>query len=137
VGDVRGLGRVHKEVNNRNLNGYLLETTANFRLRNYAFSRMELVDKDELFPLNPLLPNFRIGAYTFGGARELIQNRLGQLALGADLRLYSKALVLDSVYGKNPISFQIFLRVRPALEPSRALAPARTAERCKPAITRF
>ncbi len=108
-------GRVHKEVNNRNLNGHVLETTANFKLRNYAFSRMELVDKDELFPGNPALPSFRIGAYTFGGARDLVQSRLGQLALGADLTLYSKASTLDPSYGKNPVSFQIFLRVRPAL----------------------
>jgi hypothetical protein len=106
-------GRVHKEVNNHNLNGYLLETTANFKLRNYAFSRMELVDKDELFPDNPLLPSFRIGAYTFGGARDLLQSRLGQLALGADLTFYSKPATLDSAYGRNPVSFQCFLRVRP------------------------
>ncbi len=108
-------GRVHKEANNQNLNSYLLETTATFKSRNYAFSRIELVDKDELFPANPFLPNFRIGAYTFGGARDLIQRRLWQLALGADLTLYSKASTLDPAYGKNPVSFQIFLRVRPAL----------------------
>jgi hypothetical protein len=108
-------GRVHKDVDNHNLNGYLLETTANFKLRNYAFSRMELVDKDELFPGNPLLPSFRIGAYTFGGAHDLIQSRLWQLALGADLTVYSKPSILDSAYGKNPVSFQVFLRVRPAL----------------------
>lgn len=106
-------GRVHKELENRNLNSYLLETTANFKSRNYAFSRMELVDKDELFPDNPLLPNFRIGGYTFGGARDLVQGRFEQLALGADLTFYSKASSLDSAYGKNPISFQVFLRVRP------------------------
>lgn len=108
-------GRVHKVAENHNLNSYLLETTANFKLRNYAFSRIELVDKDELFPNNLLLPTFRIGAYTFGGARDLIQSRLWQLALGADLTIYSKASTLDSVYGNNPISFQVFLRVRPAL----------------------
>ncbi len=108
-------GRVHKEDENRNLNSYLLETTANFRLRNYAFSRMELVDKDELFPNNPLLPSFRIGAYTFGGARDLVQSRLWRLALGADFTFYSKPAALDSAYGQNPVSFQIFLRVRPAL----------------------
>src|SRR5229473_1174530 len=108
-------GRVHKVLENRNLNSYLLETTANFRLRNYAFSRMELVDKDELFPGNPLLPSFRIGAYTFGGAHDLVQRRLWQLALGADATFYSKASTLDSAYGKNPVSFQVFLRVRPAL----------------------
>ena len=110
-------GRVHKEANNHNLNSYLLETTANFKLRNYAFSRLELVDKDELFPDNPLLPSFRIGAYTLGGAHDFVQSRLWQLALGADLTLYSKPSTLDSTYGKNPISFQIFLRVRPALSP--------------------
>ncbi len=54
-------GRVHKDVGNRNLNSYLLETTANFKLRNYAFSRMELVDKDELFPSGswPWAPTLR------------------------------------------------------------------------------
>jgi hypothetical protein len=108
-------GRVHKEVDNHNLNGYVLETTANFKLRNYAFSRMELVDKDELFPNNPLLPSFRIGAYTFGGAHNLVQSRLWQLALGGDFTFYSKSSALDSAYGKEPVSFQVFLRVRPAL----------------------
>ena len=108
-------GRVHKEADDHNLNGYLLETTANFKSRNYAFSRMELVDKDELFPDDPLLPSFRIGAYTFGGAHDLVQRRLWQLALGADFTFYTKPSTLDSAYGKNPVSFQIFLRVRPAL----------------------
>jgi hypothetical protein len=108
-------GRVHKEFDNHDLNGYLLETTANFKGRNYAFSRMELVDKDELFPNNPSLPSFRTGAYTFGGARDLVQSRLWQLAMGADLTFYSKPSTLDSAYGANPISFQVFLRVRPAL----------------------
>jgi hypothetical protein len=108
-------GRVHQVFDDHNLNGYLLETTANFKLRNYVFSRMELVDKDELFPDNPSLPSFRIGAYTFGGARDLVQSRLWQLALGTDVTFYSKPSTLDSAYGKNPVSFQIFLRVRPAL----------------------
>ena len=108
-------GRVHKEVNDHNLNSYLLETTANFKRRNYAFSRLELVDKDGLFPDNPLLPSFRIGAYTFGGAHDLVQKRFWQLALGADLTLYSKPSTLDSAYGRNPISFQVFLRARPTL----------------------
>jgi hypothetical protein len=108
-------GRVHKEAEDRSLNGYLLETTANFRVRNYAFSRIELVDKDELFPGNPLAPSYRIGAYTFGGAHDLIQRRLWQLAVGADVTFYTKPSALDSTYGDHPVSFQIFLRVRPAL----------------------
>jgi len=108
-------GRVHKEWDDHNLNGYLLETTANFMSRNYAFSRMELVDKDELFPHDPSAPSFRIGAYSFGGARDFIQSRLWQLAAGGDLTFYSKASTLDWAYGRDPVSFQIFLRARPGL----------------------
>ncbi len=76
---------------------------------------MELVDKDELFPGNPLLPSFRIGGYTFGGARDVMQRRLWQLAVGGDITFYTKSAALDSAYGKNPVSFQMFLRFRPAL----------------------
>jgi len=106
-------GRVHKVADDHNLNGYVLESTLNFFARNYAFARLELVDKDELFPENPLAPSYRIGAYTFGGARDLVQSRLWQLALGADLTFYSKPASLNSFYGADPVSFQIFLRVRP------------------------
>jgi len=105
-------GRVHKVLLDHNLNSYLLESALNFRSKNYALARLELVDKDELFPGNPLL-SYRIGAYTFGGARDLLQNQLWQLALGADLTFYSKPTALSSAYGTNPVSFQIFMRVRP------------------------
>jgi hypothetical protein len=107
-------GRVHKEIDDHTLNGYLLETTVNFQARNYAFSRLELVDKDELFPDDPLHPSFRIGAYTFGEARDLVQSRLWQVAVGGEVTFYSKPETLDPFYGKSPVSFQIFLRVRPA-----------------------
>jgi hypothetical protein len=106
-------GRVHKFPIDTNLNSYLLESTLNFRRRNYAFSRLELVDKDELFPRAPVHPAYRIGAYTFGGERDLVQNRAWQLGLGADVTFYSKPAMLDSSYGNNPVSFQIFLRMRP------------------------
>ena len=110
-------GRVHKEADDHTLNGYLLESTANFKLRNYVFSRIELVDKDELFPNDPLLPEFRIGAFTFGAARDLNHSRLWQLALGGDVTFYSKPQALNPSYGSDPVSFQLFLRVRPALRP--------------------
>jgi len=106
-------GRVHKFPIDTNLNSYLLESTLNFWRRNYAFSRLELADKDELFPQAPVHPTYRIGAYTFGGVRDLIQNRAWQLGLGADVTVYSKPAVLDASYGNNPVSFQIFLRMRP------------------------
>jgi hypothetical protein len=106
-------GRVHKIATDTNLNSYLLESTLNFRQRNYVFSRAELVDKDELFPQAAVHPAYRIGAYTFGGERDLIQDRAWQLGLGADVTVYSKPGVLDAAYGGHPVSFQIFLRMRP------------------------
>ena len=105
-------GRKHKEADQRNLNSYLLESTVNFRRRDYAFTRLELVDKDELFPEAPVHPTYHIGAYTFGGVRDLIQNHAWQLGLGADVTFYSKPPVLDATYGQDPVSFQIFLRLR-------------------------
>ena len=108
-------GRKHKEADQRNLNSYLLESTVNFKRRNYAFTRLELVDKDELFPEAAVHPTYRIGAYTFGGVRDLVQNHTWQLGLGADVTFYSKPAVLDAAYGQNPVSFQIFLRVRNGL----------------------
>ena len=110
-------GRVHKIATGTNLNGYLLESTLNFLRRDYAFARLELVDKDELFPQAAVHPAYRIGAYTFGGVRDLVQNRAYQLGLGADMTVYSKPAALDAAYGNRPVSFQIFLRVRPGLRP--------------------
>ncbi len=111
-------GRVHKIATDTNLNGYLLESTLHFLRRDYAFTRLELVDKDELFPLAAVHPAYRIGAYTFGGVRDLLQNRAWQLGLGADMTVYSKPAVLDAAYGNYPVSFQIFLRMRPGLHSS-------------------
>lgn len=106
-------GRVHKIATDTTLNSYLLESTLNFQRRNYAFTRLELVDKDELFPQALVHPAYRIGAYTFGGTRDLIQNRAWQVGLGADVTFYSMPGLLDPVYGTLPVSFQIFLRMRP------------------------
>jgi hypothetical protein len=106
-------GRVHKLDTGADLNSYLLESTLNFAERNYVFSRLELVDKDELFPQAPVHPWYRIGAYTFGGERDLVHNSAWQLGLGSDLTIYSKPAVLDAAYGNFPVSFQIFLRMRP------------------------
>jgi len=108
-------GRVQKEFETFPLNSYLLESTVNFLQRNYAYTRLELVDKDELFGDGPGHPSYRIGAYALGGVRDLVHNHAWQLGLGADVTFYSKPAVLNPVYGTDPISFHVFLRVRPGL----------------------
>jgi hypothetical protein len=109
-------GRNLKADINRIQNSYLLESTLNFAAKNYVFTRMELVDKDELFPLGfgPAgQENFRIGEYTFGGVRDLVQNSVGNFGVGAEVVFYSKPAVLDPFYGNHPIGFQLFVRFRP------------------------
>lgn len=108
-------GRVQKDFESFPLNSYLLESTINFLQRNYAYTRVELVDKDELFPDVPAHTPYRIGAYTFGGVRDLLHNHDWQLGLGADVTFYSKPTVLNPAYGNEPVSFHLFLRVRPGL----------------------
>jgi len=106
-------GRKRKLADNSIQNSYLLESTLNFRQKNYAYTRLELVDKDELFPEAPTHPSYRIGAYTFGGVRDFLHTSNWQVGLGADVTFYSKPAALDPIYGDNPVSFHVFLRVRP------------------------
>jgi hypothetical protein len=105
-----------------NLNGYVAESTVNFLERNYFYTRLELVDKNQLLRDDDRLklgitdhhPSFRIGAFTFGGARDIWNTEKTSLAIGSDLTFYSKPSILDSIYGTNPVSWKIFVRLRPA-----------------------
>jgi hypothetical protein len=105
-----------------NLNGYTAESTINFLDKNYLYTRLELVDKDDL--LRPAEraklgitqdhPSFRIGAYTFGGVRDIWNSDKFSMGIGSDLTFYSKPSVLDQFYGGHPVSWRLFLRIRPA-----------------------
>jgi hypothetical protein len=105
----------------RNLNAYTLESTVNFLTRNYVYTRLELVDRDELLSEEELEEmgitnhhaSFRVGAYTFGGARELWNTERLSLAAGSDLTFYSKPAALDALYGRSPVSWKLFFRLRP------------------------
>ena len=105
-----------------NLNSYTGESTIRFLDKNYLYTRLELVDKDELLrPTDRTLlgitqhhPIFRIGAYTFGGARDVWNTDKVSLAIGGDVTFYSKPAILDRLYGDNPVSWKIFFRLRPA-----------------------
>jgi hypothetical protein len=119
---VWGRNHASKRGETRNLNGYTAESTVQFLDKNYVYTRLELVDKDEL--LRPsdrqrLLgsaeddPSFRIGAYTFGGVRDVWTTEKVQLGIGSDLTFYSKPSLLDTVYGNRPISWKLFFRLRP------------------------
>ncbi len=105
-----------------NLNGYTAESTVNFLDKNYVYTRLELVDKNELLRpedririglQNVAHPSFRIGAYTFGGARDVLTTDKISMALGSDLTFYSKPDILNPLYGNHPVSYRFFVRFRP------------------------
>ena len=64
-------------------------------------------------PLHHSHPSFRIGAYTFGGVRDIWNTDKVSLGIGSDVTFYSKPAVLNSIYGNNPVSWKLFLRIRP------------------------
>jgi hypothetical protein len=116
-----GRNHVSAPGQTHNLNGYTFESTVNFLDRNYLYTRLELVDKNELLRASDraLLgitdehASFRIGAYTFGGARDIFNSEKLSMAIGSDLTFYSKPAVLDPLYGNNPVAWKLFFRLRP------------------------
>jgi hypothetical protein len=116
-------GRNHESHDGEifNLNGYVAESTVKFLDRNYFYTRLELADKNQLLrPADRLSlgitddhPSFRIGAYTFGGARDIWNTDTTSFAIGSDLTFYSKPSLLDPIYGSNPVSWKLFFRLRP------------------------
>ncbi|HEX8650169.1 MAG TPA: hypothetical protein VF708_04960 [Pyrinomonadaceae bacterium] len=104
------------------LNGYTAESTLNFLDKNYVYTRLELVDKKDLLSHEDLHrlgfedghhPQFRIGAYTLGYARDVWTTEKISLAVGSDVTLYSKPAALDPLYGGRPTSYRFFIRLRP------------------------
>jgi outer membrane biosynthesis protein TonB len=104
------------------LNGYTAESTVQFLDKNYLYTRLELVDKKDLLGDEDRLrlgieehhPQFRIGAYTFGAARDVWDTEKISVAVGGDFTLYSKPHALDEIYGSNPTSYRFFIRLRPS-----------------------
>lgn len=125
-------GRNH-EVHG-NSNAYLLESTANFLDKNYLYTRMELVDKpglleenifgrpgtDEFHPIGNGFEFgehfdrfFRVGAFTFGGVRDIVADPKLRVGIGADVTFYHVPEGLKSIYGLHPTTFHVFVRLRP------------------------
>ena len=101
-------------------NSYLLESTVRFAQRNYAFTRIEDVDRTtELLVGERALPRGfdegsagRVQAYTFGYDRDVGHVQHLESALGAQVTLYTPGSQLKPVYGSDPAGFVVFLRLR-------------------------
>ena len=101
-------------------NAYLLESTLRFLNRNYAWTRIESVDRTNELLLGevPVPAGFteryftRVQAYTAGYDRELGTTPHLSLAIGGQLMWYGVPNALRPVYGRHPVGGLVFLRVR-------------------------
>ena len=114
-------GRTRSLQDNSIFNSYALESTARFRVRNYAWTRIESAERSNelIIGENPLPPGFlekpigQVQAYTFGYDRDIdLLARLAS-AIGAQFTTYGVAERLKPIYGAHPVGVAVFLRLRP------------------------
>ncbi len=99
----------------RNSDSLLLETSLNLANRNTFFGRFEYVQKTgEELALMPSDQKFDIGQFTLGAVHDFVPHRAYQLGLGASVTFTVHPSDLDAIYGSFPVSYWLFLRIRPA-----------------------
>ena len=95
------------------LQSYGLESQLD-RGPNHLYGRFELLDKAGLgLPGVDHHALSRVGALTLGVARDVDWTDAFDLALGADATAYSLDAETHAAYGANPVSFRVYLRMRP------------------------
>lgn len=114
-------GRTRSLQDDAIFNSYLFESTLRFRSRNYAWTRIENVDRSNelIVGENPLPPGFTerpigyVQAYTIGYDHDL--DRIPHLAsaIGVQFTTYGVADTLKPIYGSHPFGVALFVRLRP------------------------
>ena len=114
-------GRTRSLTDSEIFSSYLVESTVRFRTRNYAWTRIENVDRSNelLLGENPMPPGFRerpigrVQAFTFGYDHDLDFIPRVASAIGAQFTTYGVADALKPIYGLHPVGFALFVRFRP------------------------
>ena len=99
-----------------NSNALLLESDWQVSRLYTVFGRAEYVEKTgQELDLPAENEKFDISQITLGSCRELTPGRPFELAVGADVSLSFAPSSLAAVYGRRPLGYWIFIRLRPAL----------------------
>jgi len=100
-------------------NSFLVESTVRFVTKNYAWMRIENVDRtNELLQTSPQLAGFtekyfaRIQAYTTGYDREFGHIPHLSTAIGGQVTWYGVPATLRPDYGSHPVAVLAFVRLR-------------------------
>ena len=113
-------GRTRSIQDSAKENSYLLESTLQFKQRNFTWLRLEnagrtnelLVGEHALPPAFKEEPLTHVQAYTFGYSRDVNAIPRVSTAIGAQLTAYGVGQPLQPIYGTNPIGMQVFIRFR-------------------------
>lgn len=82
-----------------------------YRGQDTYFARLERVEKDELVGVPP--GTYTINKLVLGGVRNIASRGGFDVGVGGFVGLYSFPSSLEPFYGKSPVSFGVFVRVRP------------------------
>lgn len=112
------LGRNDKE--HGAFHGFLAEATRRFGM-NTVYSRLEVQQVESGLLLTSRVPEEdelahlrdSVTALTIGGVRDVWRAAGYEVGIGGDLVFYGVPQRLEPAYGSRPVSFHIFLRVRP------------------------
>ncbi len=108
---VWGRNNIHRT----NADSLLLESSLNLANRNTIFGRLEYVQKPgEELNLLPADKKFEIGQFTLGAVHDFTPNRTYQMGIGASVTFSAFPASLEPIYGSSPVSYWLFLRIRPA-----------------------
>ncbi len=92
-------------------NAWLLEATY-FHAKDGFFARFERVDKGELVDVPP--GNYTVNKLLLGDVRNICSKAGLDYGLGAYAGVYSFPSSLTAFYGKSPLTFGVFVRIRPS-----------------------
>ena len=92
-------------------NGWLAEATY-YHAKDAFFARFERVDKPEL--IDAPKGSYTVNKLVFGDGHTFYSKDQIDYALGAYVGVYSFPSSLNAFYGNNPVTFGVFLRIRPS-----------------------
>jgi hypothetical protein len=90
-------------------NSWTAETRYQLAPLDWVTARGEIVDKDELTDEHEV---HQIKALTLGYTRDLWSNEMFLAGAGANATIYEFPAALEPIYGRNPRSLYLFVRVR-------------------------
>jgi hypothetical protein len=97
-----------------NLDSYLLETSLNIAQRHTVFGRFEYAQKmGEELDVMPMERVFGIGQFTLGYVFDFTPKSPFQTGIGAAVTWNAIPAELEEMYGRSPMGWWVFVRVRP------------------------